>query len=85
MLPRLMAKERTTCCPLRSPRFVVSMNPPVALLVGWWLGHETFSFNVLLGLPIVLGSVALHAWMETRQRAAPEPARTFTEPCRTAE
>jgi drug/metabolite transporter (DMT)-like permease len=61
------------------------VNPPVALLVGWWLGHETFSFNVLFGLPIVLGSVALHAWIQTRQRAAPEPVRTFTEPCRTAD
>jgi drug/metabolite transporter (DMT)-like permease len=61
------------------------VNPPVALLVGWWLGRETFSFNVLLGLPIVLGSVALHAWMETRQRSAPEPAHTFAEPCRTAD
>jgi hypothetical protein len=38
-----------------------------------------------LGLPIVLGSVALHAWMETRQRSAPEPAHTFAEPCRTAD
>src|SRR5439155_1441905 len=29
--PRLMAKDSTTCCPLRSPRFVVSMKTPVAL------------------------------------------------------
>jgi len=29
--PRLMAKESTTCWPLRSPRFDVSMNTPVAL------------------------------------------------------
>jgi drug/metabolite transporter (DMT)-like permease len=61
------------------------VNPPVALLVGWWLGHETFSFNVLAGLPIVLGSVALHAWMETRRRAAPEPVPSFTETCSTAD
>lgn len=42
------------------------VNPPVALLVGWWLGNETFSPNVLLGLPIVLSSVALLAWIQTR-------------------
>ena len=30
------------------------VNPPVALVVGWWLGNETFSANVLLGLPVVL-------------------------------
>jgi drug/metabolite transporter (DMT)-like permease len=38
------------------------VNPPVALFVGWWLGHESFSANTLLGLPIVLGSVALLTW-----------------------
>ncbi len=42
------------------------VNPPVALGVGWWLGNETFSANVLLGLPIVLVAVALHAWIQTR-------------------
>jgi len=54
------------------------VNPPVALFVGWWLGNESFSSNVLVGLPIVLGAVALHAWIQTayfrasaRQRAAP--------------
>jgi drug/metabolite transporter (DMT)-like permease len=41
------------------------VNPPVALLVGWWLGNESFSANVLVGLPIVLGAVALHAWIQT--------------------
>src|ERR1700689_2705265 len=46
------------------------VNPPVALAVGWWLGHETFSANVLLGLPVVLGAVALHAWIQTRIRSA---------------
>jgi drug/metabolite transporter (DMT)-like permease len=40
------------------------VNPPVALLVGWWLGNESFSSNVLVGLPIVLGAVALHAWIQ---------------------
>lgn len=49
------------------------VNPPVALLVGWGLGSETFSANVLVGLPIVLGSVALHAWIQTRGTAAPAP------------
>lgn len=44
------------------------VNPPVGLLVGWWLGSETFSPNVLLGLPVVLGSVALHAWVQSRVR-----------------
>ena len=42
------------------------VNPPVALAVGWWLGHESFSYNVLVGLPIVLSSVALLAWSQSR-------------------
>jgi drug/metabolite transporter (DMT)-like permease len=58
------------------------VNPPVALLVGWWLGHESFSANVLLGLPIVLIAVGLLAWIQTRSSpstrgaapAAPVPA-----------
>jgi drug/metabolite transporter (DMT)-like permease len=50
------------------------VNPPVALAVGWWLGHESFSSNVLLGLPVVLCSVALHAWIQTREHAAVSPA-----------
>jgi len=49
------------------------VNPPVALAVGWWLGDETFSTNVLLGLVVVLGAVALHAWTQTRD-AQPAPA-----------
>ncbi len=40
------------------------INPPVALLVGWWLGNESFSANVLVGLPIVLSAVALLAWIQ---------------------
>jgi drug/metabolite transporter (DMT)-like permease len=48
------------------------VNPPVALAVGWWLGNETFSANVLVGLPVVLSAVALHAWLQTRDvRPAP--------------
>ena len=48
------------------------VNPPVALAVGWWLGNETFSANVLVGLPVVLGAIALHAWLQTRD-ARPVP------------
>jgi drug/metabolite transporter (DMT)-like permease len=48
------------------------VNPLVALLVGWWLGNESFSSNILVGLPIVLSAVALHAWIQrgsfTKQR-----------------
>jgi drug/metabolite transporter (DMT)-like permease len=44
------------------------VNPPVALAVGWWLGNESFSANVLVGLPVVLGAVALHAWLQTRDK-----------------
>jgi drug/metabolite transporter (DMT)-like permease len=51
------------------------VNPPVALLVGWVLGNETFSWNVLLGLPIVLIAVGWHAWAELRA-PAPKPAGT---------
>jgi drug/metabolite transporter (DMT)-like permease len=40
------------------------VNPPVALLVGWGLGHESFSASVLVGLPIVLSAVALLAWIQ---------------------
>jgi drug/metabolite transporter (DMT)-like permease len=47
------------------------VNPPVALLVGWWLGKENFSSNVLVGLPVVLCSVALHAWIQTREPRPP--------------
>ena len=47
------------------------VNPPVGLVVGWWLGNETFSANVLLGLPVVLVAVGWHAWIQTRD--APQP------------
>jgi drug/metabolite transporter (DMT)-like permease len=49
------------------------VNPPVALFVGWWLGGETFSPNVLLGLPVVLVAVALHAWIQTRDAPTARP------------
>lgn len=56
------------------------VNPPVALLVGWLLGNERFSLNVLVGLPIVLVAVGWHAWSELRSTAnkpsAAEPAGT---------
>jgi drug/metabolite transporter (DMT)-like permease len=45
------------------------VNPPVALLVGWWLGNESFSANTLIGLPIVLAGVALLAWAQARANA----------------
>jgi drug/metabolite transporter (DMT)-like permease len=49
------------------------VNPPVALAVGWWLGNEKFSPNVLIGLPVVLCSVAMHAWIQTREHASRDP------------
>jgi drug/metabolite transporter (DMT)-like permease len=42
------------------------VNPPVALFIGWWLGHERFSAQLLLGLPVVLGAVGLQTWAHTR-------------------
>ena len=49
------------------------VNPPVALFVGWWLGNELFSSNVLVGLPIVLCAVALLAWIQAAAfKQAPE-------------
>ncbi|HEY2591946.1 MAG TPA: EamA family transporter, partial [Steroidobacteraceae bacterium] len=42
------------------------VNPPVALVVGWALGDETFSPSLLVGLPVVLASVALLAWVHSR-------------------
>jgi drug/metabolite transporter (DMT)-like permease len=57
------------------------VNAPVALIVGWWLGNESFSPNVLIGLPIVLCSVALHAWIQTRERSAAAPAGAYEETC----
>ncbi len=47
------------------------VNPPVALLVGWQLGRESFSANLLIGLPIVLASVALLAWAHSRAHTPP--------------
>src|SRR5271170_5514978 len=49
------------------------VNPPVALFVGWWLGNESFSANILFGLPIVLCAVALHAWIQSRASSSPAP------------
>jgi drug/metabolite transporter (DMT)-like permease len=56
------------------------VNPPVALAVGWWLGNEYFSTNVLFGLPVVLCSVALHAWIQTRGHVSAVPAGAASEP-----
>jgi len=55
----------------------------VGLLVGWGIEHETFSDNVLLGLPIVLVAVGALAWAQlrrpgsaaARQRRCLEPSR----------
>lgn len=52
------------------------VNPPVALAVGWWLGDERFSPNVLIGLPVVLAAVGLLAWVQMR----PDPAATVPAP-----
>jgi drug/metabolite transporter (DMT)-like permease len=49
------------------------VNPPVALFVGWWLGNESFSMNTLVGLPIVLGAVALLAWVQARSHGVTTP------------
>lgn len=58
------------------------VNPPVALFVGWWLGNETFSKNVFIGLPIVLAAVGLHTWTQLRSTpaATPAPAATLPSP-----
>jgi drug/metabolite transporter (DMT)-like permease len=51
------------------------VNPPVALLVGWWLGHETFSLSVFMGLPLVLAAVALLTKVQRRERGLAVPAK----------
>jgi drug/metabolite transporter (DMT)-like permease len=63
------------------------VNPPVALLVGWWLGDEQFSSNVLIGLPIVLVAVGLLAWVQFRITRTPPEENADASVCavRTAE
>ena len=61
------------------------VNPPVALLIGWGLGHETFSANVLLGLPVVLAAVGVLAWAQFRQTASREPQPRCLTPSRVVE
>ena len=56
--------------PLGTVATYAYVNPPVALVVGWWLGNESFSPNVLIGLPIVLGAVGLLGWVQYRASAA---------------
>jgi drug/metabolite transporter (DMT)-like permease len=51
------------------------VNPPVGLLVGWGLGDETFSPSLLVGLPVVLASVALLAWVHSRSSGSRAPAQ----------
>jgi drug/metabolite transporter (DMT)-like permease len=46
------------------------VNPPIALVVGWWLGDERFSANIFFGLPVVLSAVALLAWVQTRSQGS---------------
>jgi drug/metabolite transporter (DMT)-like permease len=61
------------------------VNPPVALLVGWGFGHESFSANVLLGLPVVLGAVAVLAWAQIRRAGTNAPQRRCLAPSRVVE
>jgi drug/metabolite transporter (DMT)-like permease len=56
------------------------VNPPVGLVVGWWLGNESFSYNVLLGLPVVLTSVGLLAWYQSRSGAGSETSGSPAKP-----
>lgn len=55
------------------------VNPPVGLLVGWWLGDESFSPSLLVGLPIVLGSIGLLAWAHAQAVPAPPPGSAALE------
>lgn len=55
------------------------VNPPVALFVGWWLGGETFSKNVFIGLPIVLAAVGLHTWTQLKAPQANKSPTRETE------
>ena len=50
------------------------VNPPVALFVGWWLGHEQFSVQLLIGLPVVLAAVGLQTWGHARAYAVNQKA-----------
>ncbi len=65
------------------------VNPLVGLLVGWGLGNESFSANVLIGLPIVLASVGALAWAQFRRPVAripaPVPQPRCLEPSRVVE
>ncbi len=55
------------------------VNPLVGLLVGWRLGDERFSPDLLVGLPIVLGSIGLLAWAHGRGEAAALPGSSALE------
>ncbi len=57
------------------------INPVVGLLVGWGMGNERFSLNVLLGLPVVLASVAALGWAQFRRpETDPEPPERCLQP-----
>jgi drug/metabolite transporter (DMT)-like permease len=57
------------------------VNPPVALAIGWWLGNENFSSSVLVGLPVVLCSVALQTWIQTQRHNPPNPVGRVDKAC----
>lgn len=50
------------------------VNPPVALLVGAWLGGETIAPETWAALPLILGAVALLAWAASRPQPLPDEA-----------
>lgn len=58
------------------------VNPIVGLLVGWGLGRERFSLNVLLGLPVVLISVGALAWAQLRRPVPAASPQRCLEPSR---
>lgn len=46
-------------------------NPPVALLMAATLGGETIAPQTLMALPLILGAVAMLAWLASRDAATP--------------
>ena len=60
------------------------VNPPVALLVGAWLGGETIAPETWTALPLILGAVALLAWAAARTPAGETVAQAQSFPLRIA-
>ncbi|MBX3685465.1 MAG: drug/metabolite exporter YedA [Rhodocyclaceae bacterium] len=56
------------------------VNPPVALLVGAWLGGETIAPETWTALPLILGAVALLAWAAARTPAGETVAQAQSFP-----